>query len=214
MKLPRSCRKIAVLLTLCVSASSLPAVPLNPGNSTALSLEVEPTGALLLATTNVAFNGVDVGNNILFSGTLASSVWANDSSNPLGGYTFTYQLSSDPSSLNSIDRMTLNRFSGFQTDVGYNGSGVIPIRASRPTSDLIAFVFENAGGLPTLGAGLSSPILVIQTDANVWSIGNASVIDGATANVVAFVPLAVPEPATAGLFALAGVALLALRRKT
>ncbi|MGC3957843.1 MAG: PEP-CTERM sorting domain-containing protein [Verrucomicrobiota bacterium] len=142
-----------------------------------------------------------------------SSVWAGDTSSPYTGLTFTYQLFSSSSSVNSIDRLTLNRFAGFQTDVGYNGSGIVPSRASRTaTGELMAFVFENAFFQPTLTPGSSSPLLVIQTDSPVWAIGNASIIDGATANVPAFVPQAVPEPATLGLVVI-GLATLATRKK-
>ena len=203
-----------VLAAFALSITPLKASLLSPNSFiTGLSLEVEPVGASLLATTSVPFNGVDSGNNILFSGSLVSSVWTGDTSNPFGGLTFTYELSSSASSISSIDRLTLNRFAGFLTDVGYNGAGVVPSRVNR-TSDgeLIAFVFENASFQPSLVPGSSSPVLVIQTDSPVWAIGNASVIDGATANVPVSVPLAVPEPTALGLV-LVGVVALAARKR-
>jgi hypothetical protein len=204
---------LAIIASCLATVTIAQANSLTPGNFIGLSLEVEPVGATLLATTNVSFSGIDAGNNVLFSGTLTSSVWSGDTSNPYGGLTFTYQLTSALSSLHTIDRFTLNSFSGLLTDVGYNGAGIVPIRAVRPGSDLIAFVFENALFQPTLGPGLSSATLVIQTDSLYWAIGSGSVIDGATASVSAFAPIAVPEPTSMALVGL-GVAALLFRRKS
>ncbi len=211
MKFYRALTTVAACL---LAATTAKATLLTPGNTIGLSLGSGPVGASLLAATNVSFNGVDSGNNVLFSGTLTSSVYSGDTSNPFGGLTFTYQLTSNPSSVNAIDRMTLNRFSGFQTDISYSDSGVVPIRATRTggSGDLIAFVFENASFQPILTPGSSSVLLVIQTDSTVWDIGNGSVIDGATANVPVFVPLAVPEPTTLALLALGAAALMARRK--
>ena len=203
---------LAIIASCIATVTIAQASSLTPGSFIGLSLEVEPTGATLLATTNVSFSGVDAGNNVLFSGTLTSSVWSGDTSNPYGGLTFTYLLTSSPTSIHTIDRFTLNSFAGLLTDVGYNGAGVVPIRAIRPSSDLIAFVFENAMVQPTLTPGSSSATLVIQTSSLYWAIGNGSVIDGATANVSAFAPLAVPEPATAAVLGL-GLTALLFRRK-
>lgn len=209
---------LLVKATILLAAVALPVTSteaslLSPNSFITPALEAGPVGASLLATTNVTFNGVDSGNNILFSGSLVSSVWSGDTSNPFSGLTFTYQLSSSAGSLNSIDRLTLNRFAGFLTDVGYNGAGIVPARASRtPTGELIAFVFEDAFFQPALAPGSSSPTLVIQTDSPVYAIGNASIIDGATANVPAFVPQAVPEPATLGLVGI-GLVAVATRKK-
>jgi hypothetical protein len=214
MKLSMFPKITSSLAALAASLSLAQAATLAPGGVIGMSLEVEPVGASPLATTNVSFSGINFANQVLISGNLVSSVWANDASSGLGGYTFTYQLFSSSSSLNSIDRLTLNSFSGFQTDVGYNGAGIVPIRASRPSNALIAFVFETIVGLPTLEPGMNSPILVIQTDASIWGVGNASIIDGATANIATFVPLGVviPEPTTAA-FVVLGFAALSLRRK-
>ena len=202
-----------LLIAIVLPLTSLKASLLGPNTSITPTLGSGPIGASLLATTNVAFSGVDSGNNILFSGSLVSSVWTGDTSNPFNGLTFTYQLTSSASSVNSIDRLTLNRFPGFLTDVGYFGIGIVPARASRTfNGDLIAFVFEDGNFQPSLAPGSSSPLLVIQTDSLVWALGNASIIDGATANVPAFVAQAVPEPTTFGLMVI-GFAALAARRK-
>lgn len=207
-------RQTAPLLAVfALSLGTTRAALLSPNSFVLPALEAGPVGASLVATTNISFNGVDSFNNILFSGTLVSSVWSGDTSSPFSGLTFTYQLFSAGTSANAIDRLTLNRFAGFQTDVGYNGSGIAYSRATRTLSgDLIAFVFEDASFLPTLIPGNNSPVLVIQTDSPVWAIGNASVIDGATANVPAFVPQAVPEPTTLALV-MTGLVALAARRK-
>lgn len=206
-------RTAALLTALALPLGAARAALLSPGSFVLPSLEAGPVGASLVATTNVSFNGVDSFNNVLFSGNLVSSVWSSDTASPYSGLTFTYQLFSSSTSANAIDRLTLNRFAGFQTDVGYNGAGISFSRATRtPSGDLIAFVFEDGSFLPTLTPGNNSPMLVIQTDSPVWAIGNASIIDGATANVPAFVPQAVPEPTTMAL-AMTGLIALAVRRK-
>ncbi len=202
----------SLLVAIVLPLTSLKAALLSPNTFITPTLEAGPVNASLLATTNVSFSAIDAGNNVLFSGTLISSVWSGDTSNPYSGLTFTYQLSSAPGSLHTIDRLTLNSFSGLLTDVGYNGTGIVPIRAIRPGSDLIAFDFENVLFQPTLGPGLSSATLVIQTDSPYWNIGNGSVINGATANLSAFAPVAVPEPTSMALVGL-GIAAFLLRRK-
>jgi len=216
MKFPSGSTLAGVLAAFSLSLSLVQAGAPLPPNSAVLGLSAGsgPVGASLVASSNVPFNGLDFANNILFSGSLLSSVYSGDTSNPYGGLTFTYQLSSLPSSVNAIDRLTLNRFSGVQADVSYTGAGIVPSRASRTANgDLIAFVFEDGLFLPSLVPGGSSPILVIQTSSQVYDIGNASIIDGATASVPTYTPLAVPEPTTLALSAL-GILALAARRKS
>jgi hypothetical protein len=149
---------------------------------------------------------------LTFSGTLTSKVWTNDSSNPFGGLTFTYELSNNLSSLDAIDRFTLSRYTGFQVDASYFGAGIVPTEVRRTGSgNQISFDFSGPSeGI--LVQGTSSPVLILQTDSAVWQVSNAGVINSSTVNVATFAPLAVPEPATAALFLLGAVA-LGMRRK-
>jgi hypothetical protein len=63
---------------------------------------------------------------------------------------------------------------------------------------------------PPFSLGETSPVLVISTNAMLFTAGNASVIDGGVTTVAAFEPAAVPGPASllllgGGLLALGGV---------
>lgn len=189
---------------------------LAPGNAIPLSLEPGPVGATLLASTNVSFTGINFFGNTNFTGHLSSSVYAGDISNPLGGLTFTYLLHNDATSSDTLGRLTLGKYAGYLTDVGFNGPGIVPFNAVRSANgDQIDF--NLLSGPPTfqhnLLPGADTVLLVIQTDSLVFNIGNASVIDNAVANAVAFVPTAVvPEPTTLSLGAIGLVAAL-LRRQ-
>ena len=73
--------------------------------------EPDPTGGVVVASTTTAFSAPGA-----FSGKLKTEVISGDPSNSLGGLTFTYELSNDASSSNSIGRMTVVNFSGFLAD--------------------------------------------------------------------------------------------------
>lgn len=178
--------------------------------------EPEPVGATLIASTNVSFAGINFFGNTNFTGTLLSQVWSGDTSNPFGGLTFTYRLQNNSSSLDALGRLTLSSYAGYQTDVSFNGPGVVPLNAVRSVGGN-QIDFNLLSGPPNfqhnLIPGASTPVLILQTDSLIYNLGNASVIDTAVANAVALVPTAiVPEPTT---LALAGLGLLAtaMRRK-
>ncbi len=189
-----------------LSGISVQAIPLAPNSSILLPSEAEPVGANLMVTSVVNFSAPT------FTGTLTSSVWANDSSNPHGGLTFTYELSNDISSDHPIDRFTLSSYAGFLVDASYFGVGIVPTSVTRnPAGSQVSYNFS---GLTegTLVQGASSSMLILQTDSSVWQDAIAGVINSSTANVATFAPLAVPEPTAAALAAL-GVLALGLRRK-
>jgi hypothetical protein len=201
-------RKLGVVLgILLVGVCGTRAASLVPGSSIALSSEAEPVGASIVTTASIPFTAPT------FSGTLVSTVWANDTSNPFaGGLTFTYRLNNNGSSPDPLDRFTLSSYAGFQTDASYFGAGIVPASAVRnPSGNQISFNFT---GLfeGTLTPGLSSPLLIIQTDSTGWQNSSAAVINSSSANVATFAPLAVPEPASAALLVL-GVLAIVVRRK-
>ncbi len=187
---------------------------LLPGLTQSLSSEAEPVGASILNSLASPFSGVDILGNINFTGTLTSTVWTGDTSNPfVGGLTFTYLLANNGSSADPLVRMTLSRFDGFQTDVSYFGLGLVPTSVERTLSNSgrqVAFNFETPFRLQP---GVSSALLIIQTDAYAWQLGNASVIDDATANALTLVPATnIPEPTSVALLGIGGL-MLATRCK-
>jgi hypothetical protein len=198
------------------TALGVQAVPLLPGSSIALPAEPDPIGAGLVASLSMPFSAPT------FSGTLISKVWNNDASNPFGpGFlTFTYELRNDAVSPDPIDRFTLSSYAGsqvFQTDASYQGPGLLPAIVPtsvvrNPTGNQISFNFTGPFQ-GTLLPGSSSPVLVIQTDSQGYQNSIAGIINSSSANVATFAPLAVPEPASAALLLLGGLA-FAVRRKS
>jgi hypothetical protein len=146
-----------------------------------------------------------------FTGSLTANVIANDTTNALGGLTFTYLLSNDLTSTHPIGRMTINGFEGFSTDASYLAptTGRAPTLANRPVADVIGFSYLAGVGPGVLSPGLTSALLVIQTNAPAFQEDFASVINGFVGTVVTLAP--VPEPATLALLTLG--ALVAFRRR-
>src|SRR6267378_8367144 len=109
---------LAVFAALCsiVVAQAVPA-PLEPGGFVFPPPPgLNPTGSLL-ATTTTPFLSASL------NGTLISKVYSGDSTSPLAGLTFTYQIILSASSPNAVSQLTVSRFGSFLTDVGYFGDG-------------------------------------------------------------------------------------------
>jgi hypothetical protein len=181
---------------------------LAPGQTTAAPPQADPIGGVVIA------GGVPVSfSSATFSGTLTSSVIQGDASNPYGGLTFTYLLTNDPASPDQIERLTINGFGLFPTDVNWQiGPGLTPKSVDRSLGgSVVGFSFL---GLPfgagTLLPGQFSALLVVQTNSVLYVPSYASVIDGSVSSVSSFAPL--PEPATLSALALGGLALLGRRR--
>jgi len=105
-------------------------------------------------------------------------------------------------------------FSGFQTDVGYNGAGTVPMKAWRADTKVFFAFGSNSLSDPWLREGLTSVTLVIQTDSQVCNVGSARIngTDGWADGVPIFAPSAVPEPTTLTL-AIIGIAVIANRKR-
>jgi hypothetical protein len=207
---------LAAVLLLSLAGSRLTAAPLAPGGTLYPAPgEPDPTGGLIIAQ-NLAIPFASG----LFSGTLTSTIFQNDPSNPFGAgaLTFTYQIHNDEGSIDPIDRMTVASFLGFATDVSYKipVGGTVPTYANRAaTGDTIGFQFLGAPlGPSELLPGQTSALLVVQTDAIAYKNVNASLIDGATATAASFAPVdPVPEPSLVAFFGLALAGLAVARRR-
>jgi len=216
--LGKSFRFVAVLCSVAVffslSAAAIHATPLVPGATIPAPPEPDPVGGAVIA------GGAAVpflsGN---YSGTLTSTVISGDVSNPLGGLTFTYLISNNAGSLDSIERMTISSFAGFSTDVSFQvpAVGVPPTFIDRNPApgDVVGFSFFSAPiGSGVILPGTNSALLVVQTDAPTFQPSFAHVLDGTTALVASYAPaFGIPEPSTLVLAALGGLALLIYRRR-
>lgn len=138
----------------------------------------------------------------LYSGKLTSTVLVGDPTNPfvgVGGLTFTYALTSDPTSIDSLERLTVNNFAPFLTDADYVlGPGLAPALIDRSVAGTVGFSFIQAPiGPGKLAPGAATTLIVVYTNATLFAPTFANVIDGAVTSVTSFAPgVAVPEPAT------------------
>ncbi len=190
-----------------VQAAPLTAVP--PGFLSPLPVETDPpAGSTLVAGgTPTAFSGFG------FSGVLVSSVYRGNSFGT-DALTFTYQLSNDAASFNTLHRFTISSFASFLTDVSIQTGGLPPSLADRSTPDVVGFSFLDGIGQGPLLPGGQTSLMVIETNSLAFTPSTASVIDGSTAGVPSFAPLpAIPEPATWALGVIGVVGLLGLVRR-
>lgn len=152
-----------------------------------------------------------------FSGTLYSQAVKGDTSNPLGGLTFIYQIASDGlSGKKSIGRMSISGYADFSTDVGYDPTSLVaPAMITRdPAGNVLGYNFiplpfnAHTGFLTP---GKSSARLIVQTDAKSYQDAIANFIDGGVTSASTLGPN-VPEPSTVILSGVCGAALLMWRR--
>jgi len=206
---------LATLLAICFVTGSARAALLNPGGSL-FPAPGEPdlsAGAVLLSTTGaVPF----LATPPVFSGTLTSEVYRNDSTNPFGlnALTFVYRVANSQASQNAIHRLSLGGFTGFNVDASYKtpAGGLIPTLIDRPTNLVVGFSFEGAPvGPGSLAPGATTATLILQTNATLFGALLANVIDGGQANGIASLGPVVPEPASLGALVLAGGLLLRRR---
>jgi hypothetical protein len=193
-----------------LSAGSALAAPLTAGNTLFPAPgEPDPTdGGNVVASLTTPFHVPG-----FFIGSLTATVVENDPANPYpGGLTFTYIVNNDPTSPNAIARMTTTQWASFLTDASYQipATGRTPALIDRLTSDVVGYSFSGIGSGQIL-PGMTSALLVVQTDAAGWQQTTASIIDSGAITINTLGPN-IPEPATLGFLSLAAGAILMRRR--
>jgi hypothetical protein len=137
---------------------------------------------------------------------------------------FVFQVSVDGGSAASLFALTLGRFTGYSTDVGYvDGTGYAPSFVSRGAPDGIPIGFNLIRNMSALPPGGSTAFFVVATNATAYdnrgiaSLASFAFVDrtnlrGQIGGL--FEPASVPEPATALFvcFGLAGLAALRSKR--
>jgi hypothetical protein len=211
---PLASYAIFAVCTLLVDARSAHALPLPPG-ATIPAVATPTQGGF----PPIADSGAVAFSAPTFSGTLTSRVSNNDPFNMLGGLTFTYVLTNDTSSANSIGRFTIDSFAGFLTDVAYFGPpggfpGTVPAFVDRGagSGDVVGFTFfSQPFGDGKLAPGAASAVLVVQTNAQSFAPTLAGIINGSATSAFSYAPVAVPEPSTIALLVLGGLLMLGRR---
>jgi hypothetical protein len=198
----------AIAIFAFVTGFTAHAAPLTAGQTFAAPGEADPTGGTVIANSGaVAFSGSP--GPTAFSGTLTSKVIQNDPSNPLGGLTFTFQLTNSNTSLSSLSRLTTDDFTGFLTDVSYQtpAAGTAPTSVDRNTAAVVGWTYAIIGN-GQVNPGSSSALMVVQTNAQGFGNVTANILGGTGATAASFGP--VPEPASIAFLSLGG---LVLRRR-
>lgn len=206
----RTSLAVAAAITAIVAGASSAAV-ITPGQTALAVSEVNPVGGTVLQTLVTPFATAN------YTGFLTSSAIAGDTSNPYGGLTFTYSISNDAGSANAITRLTINGFQAYATDMSYQlGTGTVaPTINDRDNSGgVVGFSFLGQPlGVGVLAAGSTSETLVVQTNSLDRTVRIANVSNGAVSPVNALGPAGGITPEPASLAALAGLSLVARRRR-
>ena len=200
---------------LCLSACSLAPravasiYTLSPGGNITATASAFPVGGTAVDSTSYTFSSSTI------DGTVISTVYSGDTSNPYHGLTFTYLLMLSGASTDSASEMTVGSYGGFMTDVSYNPSsdgGVAPSNFTRSTTgsgSTLRFLWSNGGGILP---GENGALVVVQTSATSFGTAPGGVIDSQTVNISVLAP--VPEPEIGSLVAMGLGALFIFRRRS
>lgn len=206
-----SFRNLAIVAAIAGVSSLASAAVVAPGQTAVAINENNPVGGTVVASNTQPFATSN------YTGLLTSTVISGDTSNIYGGMTFVYTLTNNPGSANAIQRLTINGFNSYVTDVSYKfgtGTTAPSFNDRDPTGGVVGFSFLGVPiGVGTLNAGTSTEQLVVQTNATTYVNVIANVSNGAVSQVNAIGPngAITPEPTT--LAALAGLGLVFRRRR-
>lgn len=216
------------LTALLVSGPSSQAAPslLTPGGP-AMGVVLVPTGTApgtLLASLTSPFSFTTTAGTT--SGSILSAVYLNSN----GFLDFYYQVQNSANSTTALSREaneafgSFATFAAFRTDGGSLGTifsnGVAadaPVSADRDSSGaVVGFNFVPTPPGTKIPPGVTTPVMIIGTNATAFTAGNAQVVDGGSATVAAFQPAAasVPEPATFALLGFGVLGLVGVRKLT
>jgi hypothetical protein len=219
----------ALAAAMFVCWGSAQGAPIAIGGAFLTPAETDPTGGVLVASTVAPFvTPPGVGQ---FSGVLSTWVYQDDPSNPFAGIgdsdpthhglTFVFQLHNDATSTTSLERMTSVDFTPFQTDVSYQApaAGLPPTSVDRSSGpSTIGWTFQGAPlGLGRIAPGLTTALMVVQTNAPGYVDVLANVIDGSVVQMPTFGPSATPiggtpEPSSLTLLLLGACGLVRQRK--
>ena len=199
-------KKTALSLAVMAAMAAAHATPLLLSAMTANVDQVPASfGGTLLdsAITNI--------NNTSYNGIARSAVYRTET-----GLDFYYQFSSNPTSVNGLERYTAFNFAPlnsqvinvFQTGAAFGiftAGTVSSDRADRSSFGVVGFSYM-ANATPLVNPGTTSFTQIIRTNAHSYTAGSFGLLDGIGDNAHAFAP-AVPEPETYAML-LAGLGMV------
>jgi hypothetical protein len=167
------------------------------------SLAVPTTASYTPAGTLVLEQGPQVSaysqGSGAFSGTVTSWALSGDTSNPLGGLDFLYQIHNTGST--QVEGLSLGGFDSIVLDVGYITTAVLPTATGSVAGTIIpadatrslSTIHWDYIGTSLTGGGTYGDILVVLTGMTGSEFANGSIQDTYSQNIQI---LAVPEPTT------------------
>ncbi len=181
--------KLACLLAIALLAPLAHASILGNGNSV-------PPSPLFPAGTQVAWTSGTI-TTVTFSVDYTQWVYADPGNTWCAGcLDFVYQFTNNGG--DPIERFSMYNFAGFLIDAGTDPFGVHdPATIDRSLfGRVIAF---NYGASNEIVPGETTPLLVIETNALLFTTGYTSAQDGTAGYGFAYAPSAVPEPSSLAL---------------
>jgi hypothetical protein len=187
---------VGLILSVATSQATFYNLPV-PSGAVPTTASYTPAGTLVLEQ-GPQISVYSQGSGA-FSGTVTSWALSGDTSNPLGGLDFLYQIHNTGST--QVEGLSLGGFDSIVVDVGYITTAVLPVATGSVAGTIIpadatrslSTIHWDYIGTSFTGGGTYGDILVVLTGMTGWEFANGSIQDTYSQNIQI---LAVPEPTT------------------
>ena len=187
---------VGLILSVATSQATFYNLPV-PSGAVLTTASYTPAGTLVLEQ-GPQISVYSQGSGA-FSGTVTSWALSGDTSNPLGGLDFLYQIHNMGST--QVEGLSLGGFDSIVVDVGYITTAVLPAATGSVAGTIIpadatrslSTIHWDYIGTSLTGGGTYGDILVVLTGMTGSEFANGSIQDTYSQNIQI---LAVPEPTT------------------